>query len=598
MKLDLLNQFLECPEYKASKEIIEKEYFKVLGDYQYLTGSSTLTTLCANKVKEQFKNKTFSITSNPKPVTWGQKQITYEPKLVTKSFYEIWSEDPKMREYTGITFDCDVDRVPKHIYNMFQGFNKFEDVNSADVDLSDILDHYMSLTGYNEDQYTYLMNWLAHAMQKPYELPHTCMVIISEEGVGKDMAFQHCSNTFGKQYCLGTDKLEQVCGKFNSLLGGKIFVMINEVNPVESRERQENIKFLVTAETVTIEEKYKNPIITKMFARFLFFSNRLTAFPVQKTSRRPVIVQASNKYLPVSIGAEESYKHFEKLRIQMNDKRYMKAFAQHLQSIDISNWNPREIPKSSLRKDLEEGSQSPIVEYVAHIAKTMDNTTLKMNVTECYNKFTEKSKLQYQYSQAKFNVELCQLFGIEKTKSSSMFYVFCKEKLIQVLESKYGYNFEAHYKITDDHPNVENDTKVENDNQEATIKQLQEQVKQLQEQLQQKDKRIQTLIDKNIVENIEWMSLMGKALSQKTLRPMQALIEETPQVQKSNGIKEFQALIKESNDKLTIISEKTGIAYIGRDDTDDEDLYISSDNDETDQIPNTDYMNTFSAFYN
>ncbi len=95
------------------------------------------------------------------------------------------------------------------------------------------------------------------------------------------------SNVLSDKYTHNTEKLEQICGKFNSILGGKLLMVVNETNPVESRERIENIKFLITAEDLTIEGKHKDPIKSKNFARFMFFSNRLFAFPVEEKARRP-----------------------------------------------------------------------------------------------------------------------------------------------------------------------------------------------------------------------------------------------------------------------------------------------------------------------
>ena len=44
------------------------------------------------------------------------------------------------------------------------------------------------------------MSWLAHIVQKPYELPQVIMVIISEEGTGKDMFAEFISKVIGEQY--------------------------------------------------------------------------------------------------------------------------------------------------------------------------------------------------------------------------------------------------------------------------------------------------------------------------------------------------------------------------------------------------------------
>ena len=67
------------------------------------------------------------------------------------------------------------------------------------------------------------------------------MVIISEEGTGKDIFAEFISKVIGEQYYINTDKLETICGKFNSTLGGKLLLVCNETDPTESR--QENRKY-------------------------------------------------------------------------------------------------------------------------------------------------------------------------------------------------------------------------------------------------------------------------------------------------------------------------------------------------------------------
>ena len=108
-----------------------------------------------------------------------------------------------MKEYKGVTFNCDEAKVPKNIFNLFSGFRHFEEYKAKKVNLSVIHDHIRSLVNYVEEDYIYLMSWLAHIVQKPYELPQVIMVIISEEGIGE-------------QYYINTDKLETICDKFNS----------------------------------------------------------------------------------------------------------------------------------------------------------------------------------------------------------------------------------------------------------------------------------------------------------------------------------------------------------------------------------------------
>jgi phage/plasmid-associated DNA primase len=99
----------------------------------------------------------------------------------------------------------------------------------------------------------------------------TTLIFISEEGIGKDLFSELIENTIGNKYYGTTEKLEQVCGRFNSLLGGKLLMVLNETNPIESSQRLENIKAMITAKKLEIEEKYKSTIKCRNFCRFIFF---------------------------------------------------------------------------------------------------------------------------------------------------------------------------------------------------------------------------------------------------------------------------------------------------------------------------------------
>lgn len=484
MKPKTLKKFLNSNEYQSMKKQYEHNYFKVLGSYYRVDGSD-LTSLPANRLKEEFKNKVITL----KFTNEDDEEVE-----IAQSFYDVWSCDPMMTEYTDITFECDLSQVSKSTYNLFKGFKYCDTQDSRDIDLSFILDHFKCLCGYNEDQYKYYMSWLAQMVQQPHILPHTCMVFISAEGVGKDTTHNFIAGTLNPVYCLLTEKLEKVCGKFNSAIGGKIFVTINETNPVETRERLENIKSMITAEKTLIEKKGKDPVEVNSFSRFQFFSNRLTAFPVEDGARRPVIVQSSNKWLPDVIGFNKSVEHFTKLRAQMKDGRYQNAFLGYLLRMDISNWNPRNIPKSALHKELEENSQPPLVSFLADLLKNhLTSEVTKMNATDCFNHFTkhlENKGQKYQYSLTKFGVELTINYGVEKTKSSSIYYFFHRSKLQEILEKKYGYSFE---KITPEDP------------KDILIQKLQQQVKDI--EALQKKQQIESMR-----KDIEWMKLSQKIL--------------------------------------------------------------------------------------
>jgi hypothetical protein len=435
--------FFNNKEYKDLKSDYEKTCFKLIGKYCINTGDKILEK-SASEISEYFKNKKITLEIIEQQTTKKGTTIS-TTKEITKNFYQIWSEDPDMKEYLEIVFNCDINKIKPSQYNLFDNFKHLDTIEIKDkIDLEPVFEHIKSLVNYNELHFKYVISWFAQLIQQPHILPHTTLIFISEEGVGKDLFSNFISEVINDNYCFNTEKLESMCGKFNSILGGKLLATINETNPVESRERIENIKYIITADKVWIEGKHKDPIKTQNFCRFMFFSNRLFAFPIEDGSRRPVIFQSSSKYLPVNYGIDENKKYFSKLANIYKNKEYQKSFLEYLKAYDITNFNPKEIVKSELHQELEENSLSPIVGYLSEIVK-MKNGIFKMTTKETYENFliyVKSQNLKYELSPTKFNVEMTSTYKIKKIKNSNNYFEFDSNDLKKFLTEKYKLVFD------------------------------------------------------------------------------------------------------------------------------------------------------------
>jgi len=437
-----ITNLLKSESYKIAKLQYEKEYFKLFGEYCSINCKNEPIIKSPSAMKEYFKNKMiFADVEEESYDKKGTKSISI--KKISKSFYDIWSCDPNMKEYKEMVFECDIKNIKPEQYNLFQNFNHFNGLLKKELDLSLVFDHIKSMVNFNEEHFKYLLSWMAQLIQTPHELTDTCIVIISPEGTGKDLFSDFFSDVINRIYTHNTEKLEQICGKFNSVLGGKLFITVNETNPVESRERIENIKFLTTAKYVSIEAKHKDPITSKHYARYLFISNRLMAFPVENGSRRPVIFKASDKYLKINYGEEESVAHFTKLADILHNKDYQYSFLRFLQTYDIKNFNFKSFTKSDLHRELEENSQSPIVSYLAdYVKQSKTDDIFRLSTEEALLNYNSAYGKKYQMTQAKFNIEMTNTYNISKGKSGTMYFEFNINEIKKMLETKYNYKFE------------------------------------------------------------------------------------------------------------------------------------------------------------
>ena len=162
--------FLESEEYQIQKIKYEKECFKVFDKYHRYDGNK-ISEKSGTGMNEYFKNKKVTIEFVDQQTKKGITVST--TKQFSKNFFQIWSEDPDMREYKQIVFDCNVEKVPKNYFNLFDNFNHFLKLPDKEMDLSLIFDHIRSLVDYNEKHFVYVISYLAHLVQLPHSYSTT-----------------------------------------------------------------------------------------------------------------------------------------------------------------------------------------------------------------------------------------------------------------------------------------------------------------------------------------------------------------------------------------------------------------------------------------
>lgn len=444
-----MQKFIKSEKYQSMKIKYEKNYFKINGLYAYYNGDK-IDIKPASQIQEYFKNKKIKLNVGTED----------EYRIKEKSFYQIWSEDPDMKEYQEIVFDCNVKKVKRNKFNLFTGFDikdhviKDEKARKVKKGLEVIHNHISLLCNHSKDGIETVKYFYAQALQQPHILPNFCLVFISKEGVGKDLFSQFMESIFGEKYCFNTDKLEHVVGKFNSMFGGKIIGVINETDPVDSRQRRDNIKYAITAKTVLVEGKYKDAIKTNNYCRLTFYANRLTAFPIEDGSRRPYIQYCSSEKLPKNIGAEESKKYFDTLVKYIEDKDVQKAFYDELMSYDINKFNFKEQEKSNFQKLLEDSSKPPLSEFLYELVSSSPLKFIKVKTVElleAYTNFNRKRNMKFDMTAKVFSSELIQDYKVKKYFSSgyqkfSIDVEFTKE----LLQKEYNYIFDEEEEENDD----------------------------------------------------------------------------------------------------------------------------------------------------
>lgn len=189
------------------------------------------------------------------------------------------------------------------------------------------------------DVYEYLINYLAHMIQKPEEKPGVMIVLLGGQGIGKGTFFELLQTIWGKTALL-VSSIDQVLGRFNGILERNFVIELDEALFSGDKKSAEKLKSLITEERLLIENKYESQKSIASFHRFFASSNKSHFVNVDADDRRFL-------FLRVSEFKAQNVSYYGDIRASFKDESAIGSFVTHLLNKDISKFNFRQRPKTS-----------------------------------------------------------------------------------------------------------------------------------------------------------------------------------------------------------------------------------------------------------
>jgi hypothetical protein len=189
----------------------------------------------------------------------------------------------------------------------------------------------------DSELYKYLLNILAHALQRPSEKPGVILILLGGQGVGKG-TLETLLRRIWSLTTLLVNRVEMIVGAFNGVMERAFIVFLDEAMFHGDRKSTEALKSIVTSEFITINEKHQPARQIPSVHRFFAASNSYHFAATEHDDRRAV-------YIPVSGARQGDHKYWDDVHsaIRGGDAEY---FADFLWKRDISSFQPRERPKS------------------------------------------------------------------------------------------------------------------------------------------------------------------------------------------------------------------------------------------------------------
>jgi len=255
---------------------------------------------------------------------------------VRKRITELWCQWSGRTVKEGET--CIPGKNVPHLVNTFQGLRITEAEAFSKVDIEndksaqDFFHFFRKKACENEEQFDFLVRWLAHLIQKPGVRMLVAPVFKGNEGTGKGLLMSKMKEIIGAHNFLSPTSITQL-EKYNSCIVGKLLVFMDEMTWGGNKSSEGWLKKFITDDTIVIDEKYVPSRQTDNICNVVFASNNEHVLPVSNSSRRIVVYEMKDSFK--KLGVKEKALKWDSLW-----KTCPYAIARYLYKIDISEFRP------------------------------------------------------------------------------------------------------------------------------------------------------------------------------------------------------------------------------------------------------------------
>jgi hypothetical protein len=312
-----------------------------------------------------WQRKVHEISADENEKENEEESVSFE----SQPFLKSWFKDGKMRTYKKV--DCIApsktgNTVPPGVYNSWPGFRaeKLPAVPDDQVDklVELVLQHFRLVVCRTEEELQFVLAWLAQQIQDPANKSEVGIILIGDQGVGKDIIL-----TWYINFLLGTDaglqvgKASHIFGEHSTALQNKVLCVLDEADPATLKPHMPNLKDMMTAETLSFNPKGKKEYVTRNTTNFAITTNdNKNPVPVEPTDRRFVAFACND-----SKRGDTAY--FNALGKTLNDAT-ARAFYQYLLKVNLADYRSFQAkrPETQVYRQLKEMNIPVFYSFLSH----------------------------------------------------------------------------------------------------------------------------------------------------------------------------------------------------------------------------------------
>lgn len=295
------------------------------------------------------------------------KEMTLFDYCLTKS--------PDFKKFDGFTFDPSPRAGRRSKLNEFNTWYGYQ-IRGKSGDASFINAHIKDVWCGAADEHTYewVMTYLAHIFQRPWEKPGAGIVLGGPPGTGKSMPIEHGLGMMVDPYYGKSSDPEDICGKFTAYSCNKIIFLSEEAVWSGDKKMMRRLKDRVTSKTAKWEQKMLPRVEVPDFVRLFFTSNDAHVFDLEGEDRRYCILDTTTVH-------QNDLKYFGKMKDWLDEggrEIWYKFLMEYTPKVPFSEL--RNPPLTAARLRQVSMSRTPAAEFFVDLIKHGKLTTLPRDV--------------------------------------------------------------------------------------------------------------------------------------------------------------------------------------------------------------------------
>jgi len=299
--------------YKLQKEYFERFHTKIENPFCYIRDD---------------ENGIMFIKSSNMGSLYANVRTTPQVCVINSWCYN-WEQDKNIKTKYTFNYYPDASLCPANCKNLWKPFPILKTALDPNANTEKIYTFMKTLLG---DCYDYVLNWLAHVVQRPARKTEVCILLYGSQGCGKSTIGEYLlRKIIGLDKMIITSKADKMFGRFVNTQG-KLLAVLNEASGKDTFNICDILKDAITMTTTEQEKKGVDAVAVTDYTNFIFTTNNINSVKIPEDDRR---------FMPIEINEElkNDKVYFKELYADLDNAKIMRKFYEELMKRPLENVN-------------------------------------------------------------------------------------------------------------------------------------------------------------------------------------------------------------------------------------------------------------------